>query len=281
MRLSITRRQRTMLLFLSASSYTAWFSGVGERGDAQGLAAQGPAVVTLAERRPPQRVADVISRDPFSGKPAPASNLEPVPATLERRDAVAVSPVAAAPVAGAATASGEIADSNTVPNIGADPHVAPSAASPTLTLAIRATIVGRNPVAYVANGTVMDIVRIGDTLGDRRVADIDLRGIVFADGSRLDLPETYLATPAPVSGPSAQRGLTIRDLRKLLIAPPQAGTAQVSGEQTPQAVQSNGYPTPGPLPTVNMQGLPVGVNPTPNPYNPTAFPYPYPYAPPR
>jgi hypothetical protein len=33
------------------------------------------------------------------------------------------------------------------------------------------------------------------------------------------------------------------------------------------------------LPTVNARGLPVGVNPTPDAVDPTAFPYPYPYAP--
>jgi hypothetical protein len=33
-------------------------------------------------------------------------------------------------------------------------------------------------------------------------------------------------------------------------------------------------------PTVNMQGLPVGVNPTADPNGPTPYPNPYPYAPP-
>ena len=58
-------------------------------------------------------------------------------------------------------------------------------------LAVRATIVGPNPVAYVENGTVMDIVRVGDTLGEQRIVRIDLRGITFGDGSQYGVKLNY------------------------------------------------------------------------------------------
>ena len=291
MKLSLTRRQRAMLLFLSASGYTAWFSGVGERGEAQGFATESPAGVSISERRLPPRVASVISHDPFSGKPTVATNAPNAKITTQtggpngsaasgttpRTPTSAAASVAA--IAGGGLGAG--ARGNVVPNIGADPNVASDATGPTLTLMLRATIIGRNPVAYVENGTMMDIVRVGDSLGDRRVAKIDLRGIAFTDGSRLDLPDTYISTPAP-RRPTAtqQRGLTLNDLRRLLI-PPQPSATQGSSEGAPLPAPTGTYPTPGPLPTVNTQGLPVGVNPTPNPYNPTPYPYPYPYAPPR
>lgn len=275
MKLSLTRPQRAMLLFLSAAGYTAWFSGVGERGEAQDFATQSPAGMTIAQRHLPPHVANVIVRDPFSGKPVAASNAASTPVRSETGRAA----TASGPASSGASSSG---GSGTVPNIGADPHVAADASQSTLTLALRATIVGPSPVAYVENGTAMDIVRVGDMLGDRRVARIDLRGITFTDGSRLDLPGTYLATSEPVrSAAAAARPLTINDLRRLLLPPPQASAAQSAGASTPQPASTTSYPTPGPLPTVNTQGLPVGVNPTPNPYNPTPYPYPYPYAPPR
>jgi hypothetical protein len=165
-----------------------------------------------------------------------------------------------------------------VPNIA---EVA-EADSPAMQVSVRATIVGPNPVAYVENGAVMDIVRVGDTLGDQRIVRIDLRGISFSDGSRLDLPDAYAATPPPARASDSAITLRLAEIRRLL-APKQA---QVAPAATPPAgvpspSPSATYPTPGPLPTVNAQGIPVGVNPTFDPTAPTPYPYPYPYAPPR
>ncbi|MBC5800199.1 MAG: hypothetical protein GIX03_07915 [Candidatus Eremiobacteraeota bacterium] len=284
MKLSLTSRQRATLLFLSASGYLAGFSGLGDRIEAQGLGKSDPATFTIAQTGRVPNVAAVIRRDPFAGKPAdgttvsatppPASHAQVAPAAgTDRENARGDAALAIANDAGGAT----------VPNIGTEPTVVAQGSEPTLTLALRATITGPNPVAYVQNGTVMDIARVGDTLGERRIAKIDLRGIAFADGTRLDLPETALSSAQqPATGaphPPAARALTIDDLRRLLV--PAHPQATVPNEPTaPAPAPSSNYPTPAPLPTIDQRGLPVGVNPTPDPNAPTAYPYPYPYAPP-
>ncbi len=274
--IALTRRQRSLALFFSASSYLAWFSGVGDRLDAQGIAGTPMPSLTIAPRSAPPRVNAIIRRDPFAGAPAP-------------RDAGGDAPSRDRPYNADASASavGGPAPGGTVPDIAgalpagidARPQEAP------LTLVVRATITGPNPVAYVANGTMMDIVRIGDRLGDRRVAKIDLRGLAFADGSRLDLLGNFEVRPAPVR---AAGGVTIKldDLRKLLLgtraeaplAPPAGTNPATVASPAPSATGS--FPTPGPLPTVNQRGVPVGTNPTFDPSAPTPYPEAYPYAPP-
>jgi hypothetical protein len=260
--IALTSRQRALLLFLSASAYIAWFAGLGDRTEAQGIGVTRGPSVTIDARPSLPSVASIIVRDPFSGKPEPR--------TAQRQSSqLAISNVPRS-------------DSGIdVPDI--DARSAPAVASTTLVL--RATIVGPQPVAYVANGSAMDIVRVGDTLGDRRVAKIELRGIAFDDGTRLDLPESYVSTPSP-KRPAAPNGdrITLHTLQQLLSSREPSGNAAEPRENraTPQAAASSeaaSYPTPGPLPTVNMQGLPVGVNPTDNPSAPTPYAYPYPYAP--
>ncbi|GAC1530335.1 MAG: hypothetical protein NVS2B8_18380 [Vulcanimicrobiaceae bacterium] len=152
----------------------------------------------------------------------------------------------------------------------------------------RATIVGRNPVAYVANGNVMDIVRIGDRLGDHRVAKIDLRGIAFADGLRLDLPGNFEAPPAKRAASGGGVTIKLDDLRKLLagpraagpLAPPAGANPGTVATAVPTPAPTGTFPTPGPLPTIDQRGIPPGTNPTFDPTAPTPYPEPYPYAPP-
>lgn len=277
--IAITRAQRMALLFASASAYIAWFSGFDGRLEAQGLVGAPTPMLTIVPRGAPPRVGSIIHRDPFDG--APRNPSESVAATAEIPT----------------EREGRATELVTVPNISVsngDPTLADTANSPNRnagdseTLVVRATIVGRNPVAYVANGSAMDIVRVGDRLGDRRIGRIDLRGIAFSDGSRLDLPGVFIATPAPRKSGSTVT-IKLADLRRLLLRP-SAQTPPASPQNTvlsPTAPVSVAtplaptYPTPGPLPTIDPRGIPVGTNPTPDANGPTPYPNPYPYAPPR
>ena len=271
MKFALAPRQRALLLFVSASAYMAWFSGLGSRSDAAYFDASPRPAITIDERATLPPVASLINRDPFAANPA-----------MRAARAAAASPSGTRAAAGlqsevaltSTPAGGDMA----VPDIDGQAQLPVK----TLTLVLRATIVGPQPVAYVANGAAMDIVRVGDTLGDRRVMAIDLRGIVFSDGTRLDLPPAYEATPRPQKRRTdGGERISLDALRRLLLAPQSAGaTTNGTAPPTPQPAPSSTYPSPGPLPTVNMQGLPVGVNPTPNPNEPTPYPYPYPYAPP-
>jgi hypothetical protein len=168
-----------------------------------------------------------------------------------------------------------------VPNIAgapADLAMNDASAGSEMTLVVRATIVGKHSVAYVANGSEMDIVRVGDSLGDRRIASIDLEGIAFTDGSRLDLVASYEATPAPAPVRSNAIDLRIDQLRKLFARSDVSGNAQVSATQPPiEAPQTESPVTPAPLRTTDTTGLAPGTNPTPDLSDPTAYPYPYPY----
>jgi hypothetical protein len=263
MSFSITRSQRSLLFFFSASGYIAWCSGLDSRLEAQIVAAPGPRPLASLAQRPPPRVSSIIRRDPF---------VEEQPASISAAD----SNGDAAPVPDAALAD----DGPSVPNIAELPSID---ASGPQTLVLKATIAGPNPVAYVRDGADMDIVRVGDLLAGRRVRRIDLQGLEFGDGSRLELPGAFVATPAPETPNPSNAVIPIADLRKLLAAqqgtpkvPPAAASPQATAAPTP-----SGYPTPGPLPTVNQRGIPVGVNPTPDLSAPTAFPYPYPYPPTR
>jgi hypothetical protein len=267
MRLSITRGQRSLLLFLSASGYIAWFAGVGARLEAAGVV--GPQVTSMIVPQAPPipRVANAIVRDPFAGAPQTGAGQAPPPSV----------DLPAAALGGAPSAKTDA----TVPNIAggaADTTVADASAAQ---LAVRATIVGRNSVAYVANGTEMDIVRVGDSLGDRRVAAIDLDGIAFTDGSRLDLSGGYTATPKPVDRGTRMLQIPLDELRTLFAA----HAAQTASTAPPATLASSPSPsdaspaivTPGPLRTADSRGLAPGVTPTPNTVDPTAAPYPYPY----
>jgi hypothetical protein len=268
MTLTLTRTQRSILLFLSASSLIAWFSGTGGRGlAAQDIESAGPAAFVVIPRVRPPNVLSVVRRDPFAGGAA----------ALADDDAGTIAPAYAD-----SAAAGD--DDLSVPDIAV--AQLPQRQSP---VTVRATIVGSNPIAYVETGSAMDIVRVGDTLGNRRIVAIDLRGISFDDRSRLDLPDGDEATPSPVgialrtsgSTPHGQRSLPAT--RALPVsAPTPLIPASASTPLMPAAAAVSPaplYPTPGPLRTVDRSGLQPGANPTPDRTDPTAFPYPYPYAP--
>lgn len=271
---SLSRRQRTVLLFISASAYLASFSGLGNRIDARGLARDTTSAFAFEPRRTLARIGTIIVRDPFAGAP-------------QRR--ALIDEIAGAPsVSNSVTRSSDIAIDTTIPDIATavDDRVAnarnivgEAAAS---ILVVRATIVGRNPVAYIANGSAMDIVRVGDRLGDRRIVSIDIRGIAFSDGTRLDLPGAFVASPARVRPGSSSITIKLDDLRRLL-ARERPSPAPHSATTRPVAMPTpaSSFPSPGPLPTVDARGIPAGSNPTPNASGPTPYPIPYPYAPPH
>ncbi len=280
--IALTRRQRSLVLFFSASGYIAWFSGLGERLDAQGIIGTPVPALTLGPRAMPPRVASVIRRDPFAGAPERPDDQPPARTAGPGMPGMpANGPGGVVPNPAGAVPDPGMPAGTTIASVASDTR----SAGPTLTLVVRATIIGPNPVAYVANGRAMDIVRVGDRLGDRRVAKIDLRGLAFSDGSRLDLPGNFDATPAPRREAG---GVTIRldDLRALLgvarphgpLASPARASAGATAAPTPAPAGT--FPTPGPLPTVNQRGIPVGTNPTFDPTAPTPYPEPYPYAPP-
>jgi hypothetical protein len=129
---------------------------------------------------------------------------------------------------------------------------------------LKATIAGTSPVAYVEAANAMTIVRPGDVVSGLRVRLIDLRGVEFDDGTRLDLPDRASPTIAPQP------------------APPHAGSTPLSlpsAEASDTPAPAAGYPSPGPLPTPKPGAYPLGSRPTSDPAAPTALPYPYPYAP--
>lgn len=274
--IALSRAQRGALLFVSASAYLAWYSGLGEPLEAQGIARGSTTTLALIPHGEPGRLATLIRRDPFSGAP--------VTATPEDRPLFATAPTAPRPN----LPSNETVANLAVPDI-ATRDGAPEVGSAQL-LVVRATIVGSNPVAYVANGSMMDIVRIGDRLGDRRIGTIDLRGIAFTDGSRLDLPDAFVAPPRAPARTPATVTIKLEDLRKLVLrpraqSPPLAPGAGLRG--APQVLPlvaipapTGTFPSPGPLPTIDARGIPVGTNPTPDANGPTPYPNPYPYAPP-
>jgi hypothetical protein len=146
---------------------------------------------------------------------------------------------------------------------------------------VRATLVGAHAAAYVANGNDVSLVRVGDAVDGRRIVLIDVRGIAFSDGSRLDLAEKYLATPAPRATPRSRIDAVARELARLRATIERRATEVPSSKSTAPVATPRRPPEPTawPLPTADARGRPVGVNPTPDAADPTAFPYPYPYPP--
>ena len=156
-----------------------------------------------------------------------------------------------------------------VPNIGESNDGGGSTSGDLTGVVLKATIVGRRAVAYLQNGAVLDIVRVGDRLGTRTIVRIELRGIVFDDGSRLDLSGGYRATPPPA--PATPHPLTLEDVRSLLVPPVQSTASAAAGTTS---APSPGYPTPGPLPTIDGRGHAPDANPTADVQDPTPYPVP-------
>jgi hypothetical protein len=123
---------------------------------------------------------------------------------------------------------------------------------------------------------------VGDIVAGRRVAAIDLRGLALSDGLRVDLPESYLATPQPAaaSEPDIQNAHERAAVPEAALTPAAIPAAAIPAEPgAPAAGAASASATPAPLRTVDSRGLSPGVNPTPDTVDPTAFPYPYPYPP--
>jgi hypothetical protein len=259
MNFALTQRARSLLLFLSAAGYAAWFSGLGEQTDAQGAgglnAARGLQVAFAAA----PAVAQIL-RDPFAGEPERA----PLPLPATRSSTISLPGVSVPDIS--------------IPSPGGASAIAARTAAP---LALRATIVGSRSVAYVEYGPALEIVRVGDALGELRIIRIDLRGLTFANGTRLDLPDAFHATPPPAQNVGTALVLQLSHLRRLLGAHSSAPLPAPSVLAQPAATPTSRPPTPGPMPTIDARGLTVGTNPTPDPNGATAYPYPYPYAPPR
>jgi hypothetical protein len=245
MGLSLTPLQRGALFTLSGAAY-----GLAFLSQASALRAQpAPSSLRLPAQVEPQAiiVANSIRRDPFAPTPAPRHFEQ------RARDEVSSS------VDGAGFAP--VPPGLSVPSIDG---VAETVAGPPRTLLLKATIAGTSPVAYVEAANAMTIVRPGDVVSGLRVRLIDLRGVEFDDGTRLDLPDRASPTIAPQP------------------APPHAGSTPLSlpsAEASDTPAPAAGYPSPGPLPTPKPGAYPLGSRPTSDPAAPTALPYPYPYAP--
>jgi len=274
-RFALNGRARTALLFISAAGYLASFSDLGGPLQAEMLpdAKRAAVLVDLERDAALPSLASLIRRDPFAGVPRPR----------RLRNAPRWSDPPNEPL---------------VPDIdpGAAGELAAAAPAPeTLQVAVRATITGAHPVAYVAEGADLQIVRVGDIVAGRRVAAIDLRGLALSDGLRVDLPESYLPTPQPAaaSEPDLQSALSelARSRRGFheraappapALTPAAAPAAAIPAEAgAPAPAAPSASTTPAPMRTVDSRGIAPGVNPTPDLVDPTAFPYPYPYPPPH
>jgi hypothetical protein len=198
----------------------------------------------IVRRVQPSEVAidALVRRDPFAGAPRTERRVSPLPAEPL---VVGGPPPADAP----------------------DDDVAFATSAPSMLISVKATIIGRIPVAYLAVGSTMRIVGLGDPLGSRRIAAIDATGVTLDDGTRFGL--------VAAAAPAAVRTATPKHLRR-----PHPASSGSATTPNPQAAAASEAPaTPGPLPTVSLHAYPIGSRPTSDPSAPTAFPYPFPYSP--
>jgi len=256
------RLDRRLSLFCITLCAAAWLCRSELGLEAQTLAPDAH-LVALAAAAPERRMVEAIVRDPFAGSP-------------ERDGTAGLLTAAAADTVSAGVRVPDIdtASANTVP---------------ATQLAVRAAIVGSNPVAYVDDGAGMQIVRIGDVVGGRNVSAIDLQGIAFSDGTRLNLPagptrenqggsyRAFLRPRAPHAPASTSTLPTSPRVRAASLLP----ASPLPGLASPSPAPELLYSTPAPLRTADARGLAPGVNPTPDLFDPTPFSYPYPYPPPH
>jgi hypothetical protein len=263
---ALTRRARALWLFISAISYAATFYGFDDRLDAAEVTAPSVSATDAWPQSIDPPVESIVRRDPFiraasSGReysgdtPASASHPDRDPDT-------------------------DVTVPDIMPTYADEIALAETSKAETQTISIRATITGTRPVAYVEVGGELDIVRVSDMVGGRRVAAIDLRGLAFTDGTRLDLSDAFSPVPVRRRLHVPNRTDTLmrefQRLRRLLLSRGTASAAApAAASQPPSAV----IVTPGPLRTVDPSGLPVGTTPTPDANSPTAYPVPYPYPP--
>jgi hypothetical protein len=251
---ALTRRQRALLLTASAISLVPAslpFSDVLLAHE------ESPAGAVLSVPRTERSlpVGEAILRDPFGGKPS-VPGVRPEPGSDTRVPDIAAMPA-------------ELESPVDAPNVA--------------TLELKATIVGGPAIAYVQDGPSIDVVHVGSKLGGRNIRSIGLRGIVFSDGTRLELSSHANSVDRAASN-QRPPSTTIEVLRRLLTqalrgraaTPAQSvPSLQVSPSATPSAARALAtFPPPGPLPTIVPDFLPVGVSPTIDPNGATPYPLP-------
>ena len=188
MMLALTRRQRVLLLAFSVLGYVLWASVCGQVLLAHDGQDGSNATWSAPQPKRSQPVGTAIRRDPFAGKPLPQPEFSQTSTGVR------------------------------VPDIGEPPAPDASAleASPNVaTFELKATIAGEHPLAYVQNGTAIEIVHPGSRLGERTIKRIGLRGIVFGDGTSLELS----SSSGPFEGrqPRPKRASELDDLRALIV----------------------------------------------------------------
>jgi hypothetical protein len=186
-------------------------------------------------------ITALVRRDPFAGAPTTEQRASPLPAETF--------------VVGGAPPADDPGD-----------DAAFATSPPSLTISVKATIIGRIPVAYLAIGAALRIVGIGDPLGPRRIASIDATGVTLDDGTRFSLVATASVAVRTAAPKHPRR--------------PRPTSTGSPTTPSPQAAVASAAPaTPGPLPTISLHAYPIGSRPTSDPSAPTAFPYPFPYPP--
>ncbi len=256
--LLFTRASRRLWLLVSAASYAATFSGSGDRLGAAEVSAVSISATVAAYPSTDPPVESIVRRDPFEG----------------------ASPSTYAPIAD--KADGDVTVPDIVPHYADDIAFDQTPKTVGTEISVRATIAGSHPVAYVEIGNTLTIVRISDTVAGKLVTAIDLRGLRFSDGTRLDLIGASVRAPSPgLSREPTRPDALMREfqrLRKLVLS---RSITNATGISPPAGSQrsSDSVVTPGPLRTVDPRGIAIGATPTPDADDPTAFPIPYPYPP--
>jgi hypothetical protein len=202
--------------------------------------------ITVPKATAAPDLSHLITRDPFSGAPGTTviASVQITPKPLPS--------MVPAPAAGG----------NGVPNIGGTPTDG--------VLYVRATIVSHDPshpsLALLQNGQSIDVVRVGDTLGDKKVTQIVTSGILLSDHSFI----TIAATP----GAGTPITPAIRPMATAIPTPPVLGTPQPQVTPVVEYVYP-AYPQTRPTPVPPENGMPT-VNPQPYTFgatpNPSATP---------
>jgi len=242
--LALTRVERSALFVVSAAAYIASFSGTQGKLHAQS-APDNPIPTTLVVHRVRSvLVSSAIRRDPFAGDLPLTSGLVHTERMLDPQ----------------------------VPDIieeAAPPHRSSDV------YRLKATITGRNAIAYVQSGSAIEILRVGDVMGERTVKSIALDGITFSDGSHLGLVQHE--SPVLMATTSASFAARIALLRHLLISSLRAVRPASRQSPPPAPILPTAlptYPAPSGLPTIVPYVLPVGVSPTSDANGPTPYPLP-------
>ena len=249
---------RFALAVLAGAAYVASLAGVDDRLDAAEFAASRATSISAALETSPPSMRTLVRRDPFAGAP--------------HRDIVPLSQPGDTSIA----SDDRLADATDVevPDIRPEDGATAAAGGARRRLSVRATIAGSRPVAYLADGVSLEIVRVGDVVENRRVASIDVNGVAFEDGTRLDLGAAEHERSSPAPAPRRRTAAT-----RQRPPPHDRSTAPAPVVAPAVAMPSPLVVTPFPLRTVDPRGLAPGTNPTPDALDPTAFPYPYPYPP--